>query len=356
MTSFASYKTARRALSARLCALAWGPFIATIACNVYDNSMVGGVAAPLGGSDAEGGSGATSGSVASAGGGAAAAAGTESVGGVSGTGGISPDGGKAGDMADKGGSAGVEATAGSAGKGGSAGGGSGGGGGSAGTGGSAGSTAGSGGSATQDSDPIDDMEDDDAQIELIGGRDGFWYVGSDGTVGATTVPMGSFSMLALAQGDHGTSKYSAHLKATGFTGWGSVVGFNMIEQLGTVKPYDASAYCGVQFWGKAAVATTVRFRLPDGDTHQAGGVCNGSASPPANAACYDHFGAYAQLTTAWKAFPVKFSDLAQLGTGYHPTDGKLKADKLYAIEWALPGGGATTYEIWIDDVEFLKCK
>lgn len=338
-------------------ALAWGPLLATPACNVYDSSMVGAGTSTLGGSDSEAGTAGTGGSAATgAGGTTTTTAGTDSLGGVSGKAGESASGGKAGDMADVFGGAGGEAPSSSAGKGGTD---SGGTSGSAGTGGSSGSgtgTAGGGSAATQDGDMIDDMEDGDAQVELSGGRNGFWYVGSDGTVGATTVPMGTFTMLALPNGDRGSSKYAAHLKATGFTGWGSVMGFNLVQESNTVKAYDASADCGVQFWGKAAASTTVRFRIPDGDTHQAGGVCNPSTTPPANTACFDHFGAFAQLTTTWKAFSIKFTDLAQLGNGYHPADGKLKPAVLYAIEWALPGGNAATYEIWIDDVQFLKCK
>jgi hypothetical protein len=341
MTNLGPSNQARRVQRARWCALAWWPFIAALACNTYDSGLVGDVSTPLGGSDAEGGTGATT-SAGMAGGGAASA-GNNASGGEAGSTGAAPSGGMAGETASTGGSAGVTTMGGNAGKSST-----GGAGGSAGT-----AMAGSGGTpAAEDSDPIDDMEDGDAQVELAGGRNGYWYVGSDGTVGATTDPMGAFAMSGLTKGDHGDSMWAAHLKAVNFTGWGSVMGFNVVEQAGTVKAYDASAYCGIQFWAKAAATTTVRFRLPDGDTHQSGGVCTGTG----NQACYDHFGAFAQLTTTWKAFPVKFSELTQLGTGYHPADGKLKADKLYAVEWALPGGAAKTYEIWIDDVEFIKCK
>jgi hypothetical protein len=256
----------------------------------------------------------------------------------SGSTGASASGGKAGESV--GGSAGVATTSGTGGSGGS--GGSGGGG----AGGGAGQTA-------TDFEMIDDMEDDDQQIDLSAdGRNGYWYVGADATpAGVTDPPSAKFKMAALAAGDRST--YAAHLKATGFTDWGSVIGFNLVEQSG-VKPYDASAYCGVQFWAKAATAFTVRFRLPDGDTHQAGGVCMTSGAP--NQLCYDHFGAFVQVTPAWKSFSVKFSAVAQIGTGYHPADGKLKANQLYAIEWALPGQTGSTYELWIDDVAFMKCQ
>ncbi len=196
------------------------------------------------------------------------------------------------------------------------------------------------------------MEDGDAEIELTGPRNGYWYVGGDVTPDATTEPLSTkFLMTKLAAGERST--YVAHLKAVGFKDWGSVMGFNFIELLTKVKPYDASAYCGIGFYGKAAAATTVRFRVPDIDTHQNGGVCVDGGSN--GTACYDHFGASLSFTAAWKPFSLKFTDLVQVGSGYHPADGKLKTDKLFAVEWALPGTG-NTYEIWIDDVHFIKCE
>ena len=57
----------------------------------------------------------------------------------------------------------------------------------------------------------------------------------------------------------------------------------------------------------------------------------------------------------WNQFSFKFSELTQIGNGYHPASGKLDTKKLYAVEWALPGQTAKTYQVWIDDVELLKC-
>ena len=76
----------------------------------------------------------------------------------------------------------------------------------------------------------------------------------------------------------------------------------------------------------------------------------------ANKACYDHFGQSLNILPSWQVFNVKFSSLMQIGSGYHPPDGKFKPNELYAIEWALPGQSAETYELWIDDVQFVKCQ
>jgi hypothetical protein len=281
--------------------------------------------APLGGSGADAGTA----SVATAGTGAVGAG--AAGGSASGSGGEAASGGKAGDAPNVGGSAGAPASGG---------------------GGASGSPAGgTAGEASVGSEVIDDMEDGDAEIEISGPRNGYWYVGGDLTKGATLEPPSSKFAMTELTGDRSSSV--AHVKAVGFADWGSVMGFNFIELLTKVKTYDASAYCGISFWGKAVAATTVRFRVPDVDTHQAGGVCTDPGTT--GTACYDHFGSSLSFSAAWKQYSVKFADLMQLGTGYHPVDGKLKVKELMAVEWALPGGTSKTYEIWIDDVQFTKC-
>ncbi len=306
-------------------ALAFWPLL-VVACSVYDETLVEGISTPLGGGSgsAMAGTGGTSSSGAANEGGAgasAAAAGTNSGGTsveVAGTGG--------GGVTNGGSSS------------------------SSGSGGAAGTTlAGSGGEPPTDVVVVDDMEDGDSGIEQASGRNGYWYAGNDGTAGTMTPPANAFAMTELSSD---RSMFAASLKASGFTSWGSVMGFNFVEQATVVKAYNASAYCSVQFWGKAAANTKVRVRVPDGDTHPNGNVCKDGAA--ADQACYDHFGAYATFTTAWKQFSVVFAATDQLGTGYHPADMKLKTDKLYALEWALPGAGAS-YQIWVDDVELVKC-
>jgi hypothetical protein len=227
-------------------------------------------------------------------------------------------------------------------------------GGASGSGGSGGSGGSAGSTPIGDPDSIDDMEDNDAQIVTVAGRNGYWYVGNDGTAAGQQEPTaGMFKMVELTAGERPSSTFAAHMKVSGFTGWGTVLGFNFFEQAGKVKVFDASEYCGVRYWGKAAAATTLRFRLPDVDTHPEGMVCtDGGAS---GVACHDHFGENAAFTSAWQEFTVMFADVEQVGTGYHPADGKLKADQLFSLEWALPGAGGKAYEIWIDDVAFVKC-
>lgn len=287
--------------------------------------MLGDASAPPGGSGADAGTGAvaTAGSAAHGGG---ARGGTSSAG----SGGVATAG-KAGEASQGGSSAGAPTT---------------GGGGAAGN-----AAAGGAGDASGNAKTIDDMEDGDAQIEISDRRNGYWYVGGDLTAGATLEPPASKFAMTELTGDRSTTV--AHVKAAGFEDWGSVIGFNFIELLTKVQPYDASAFCGIEFWAKAAATTAVRFRVPDIDTHQSGMVCTDPGTT--GTACYDHFGTSLSVVAAWQQYSLKFSDLTQAGSGYHPPDGKLKVDQLMAAEWALPGGTSKTYELWIDDVQFTKC-
>jgi hypothetical protein len=322
-------RTRVRAQLSPASALAMGPWCLALACNVYDAGMVNGAAGGSGG-------GGNAGSGAEAGnhmgeGAAAAKAGTD-TGASGGSGGTA--GAHAGTSSGSGGSSGTQA------------------GGSAGSGGSAGAAGGT--APLGDPEAIDDMEDNDAQITPASGRNGYWYVGNDGTASGTQEPaIGMFKMFKLPDGELPDSTYAAHMKVEGFTLWGAVLGFNFNQQLGKPQPYDASEFCGVSYWGKAAAATTLRFRLPDGDTHPEGKVCTDGG--PAGEACYDHFGTSAAFTTTWQKFTVMFASLEQIGTGYHPEDMMFKADQMFGLEWALPGSGKA-YEIWVDDVSFLKCQ
>jgi hypothetical protein len=322
-----------RALLTPGAALSLGLWLLALGCSIYDDALLddGGPVAGSGGSGESG---------------------TANDGGMA----DSPQAGKASGGGGSQGS-GAEPGAGSggatAGSGATAAGGSTGGDPSAGS--SSGGTGGTGGTpVSTDADWVDDMEDGDAQIVIASGRNGYWYVGNDGTAGGTQEPpVTAFAMSKLTPGERPNSSWSAHTKASGFKSWGSVLGFNFSEQLGMVQAYDASAYCGVRYWAKAAAATSLRFRVPDGNTHPVGAVCVDGG--PAGMACYDHFSAAAAFTTQWQEFTVMFAALQQIGSGYHPPSMKLQADKLYGLEWALPGQNAS-FEIWVDDVELLKCE
>lgn len=309
-----------------------GAWCLSLACNVYDSGMLAGAAAGM-----SGGGGTEPRSM--GGTGAMQATAGVNTGGSGGSGGTSPapsggEGGNGGADIDGGGVTG----------------------GGAGAVGGGGGAAGSAGATQADEfEIIDDMEDGDARIAPSHGRTGSWYVGNDGTMGATQEPpVGTFLMTPLAVEERPPSLFAAHTKVAGFKSWGSLLGLNFLDTL--TKGYDASEYCGVQFWGKAAAVTALDVRLPDGNTRPEGKVCDPSVPPPAGRGCHNHFVARVTLVVGWKEFTVAFSDLRQGAVdSYRPPDGKLRRDQLFALEWHLPAASGKAQQIWIDDVAFRRC-
>lgn len=58
--------------------------------------------------------------------------------------------------------------------------------------------------------------------------------------------------------------------------------------------------------------------------------------------CHDYFGVTASFGTGWDEFTVMFSEVEQIGMGYHPADGELEVSALFGIEWVLPAPGGKT--------------
>jgi hypothetical protein len=108
------------------------------------------------------------------------------------------------------------------------------------------------------------------------------------------------------------------------------------------KPYDASAYSGITFWGKAAMAIGVTMQLPDIDTQKAGGRCT---------TCDYHYGALVPFTTEWQRFVVRWSDL-QLTPGTIPAPTAFAPNGIIAFQFFFVSG--KTVDLWIDDIALIK--
>jgi hypothetical protein len=197
---------------------------------------------------------------------------------------------------------------------------------------------------------IDDMEANTGSILTTHGRVGAWYVYNDATAGAVEHPGTPFAD-TLLDPPRGTSHYAARMDGSGFTTWGAGMGFNFHDpgdgDGGSTKTtYDASAYVGITFWAKAGATSTgaLRVNISTKDTDPAGGVC----APVAK--CSDHFGVNLTITSDWTQQTFMFSDMAQLGWGQSVP--KFDATAVYAMQFQV--GKATTFDITIDDVAFIK--
>jgi hypothetical protein len=316
----------------RICAIAVAMLVLG-ACSVYDSSLTEsqGVAAGMAGSP-----GAAAGRSGSATGGTALGSAGEGAGeGGNGQNGGSESGGTSGGHQSGAGASGTAAGGSAA---------------TAGVAGAGGVLGGGGGLGGLTLDLIDDMEDGDAAINYgAGNRDGDWYVGHDATATGTQFPGVAFAMSPLDQTDsrYAVSKLAAMTKGTGFTDWGENLGFNMmLVDTGSGKhpPYDASAYCGLHFFGKIAAGTTseVIVRVPDKNSHPDGGVCGAAQKP-----CYLHYQQLAAFGSAWTEYAVLFTDLTRTGW-----PAAFDVTAIYGVEFGLLPN--TKFELWIDDISFLN--
>lgn len=300
------------------------------ACNTYNESLLQGSlgsslpaagAVGMGGSSGDG-SGAAAGEDTSMEGGAAGevSSGGSPAGGDGQGGSPTSEAGSSGN-APLGGTTGVGGTAGSSGNG----------------------TAGSGGAPIVPL--IDDFEDLDAFVNRVNGRNGPWYVFSDGTKTGT---LGPLSIKEFPTADaRPDSAAGLHLTASGFTVWGAGVGADMVNQAGKKVAYDVSAYSGIRFYAKIAsgTTTTLKVLLPNVHSDVDGGECNETT-----ARCGDHlFKTVSGLKTTWAAYEVKFADFTQQGFGKPQTT--FDPAGVYSVQFTLTNTAAI--DIWLDDVSFI---
>ncbi len=262
---------------------------------------------------------------------------------------------------------------------------------------SSGSTDGSG----LDSGPItncpvgtDDLISDfmgDNSISAADGRRGGWYVYGDqfGTFSPPKSDNAPYPIDTTTGNPNCSGAGSFHLKATGFTGFGAAMGTDFKPRmaadggvLGPKGTYDASKYKGIAFWAKStAPLRFVQVKFPDVNTdteapaHEVptcilnpASVMNCSPylvkfAESADAGMIE-FPKYAksQIDTTWRRFEVLFADTKQDTTnpGFVPTPDQLDVTRLLGMAIQVNADFSTTpptandFELWIDDVQFVR--
>jgi endoglucanase len=193
---------------------------------------------------------------------------------------------------------------------------------------------------------IDDFEDNNNQISVIGERGGYWYTYVD-TKGSTVSPLpgdqgGVFNPI---EGGH-DSKFAVEMKGklAGSSIVYAAMGLNFQDPK---EPYDASMFEGISFWAKRAPGTINKLavKLPDGNTDPDGQVCS---------ACYNDYFFTISVGEQWSRYVLPFRDLRQEPDWGAPRRPHVDAKKLYAIhfEAKVPGGD---YDFVVDDIQFI-CK
>jgi len=187
---------------------------------------------------------------------------------------------------------------------------------------------------------IDDVEDDNSEICASGGREGAWYVASDGTSTDLTPPEGADFLPSMIPGGRGTSRYAAHYSGSGFTDWGAVMGFSLRNG----SPYDASGAGGITFWMKSNAAVVVSVPTLETSPRSQGGPCADDDS-----ICAGRFAFYITAPgSEWTEYHVPFAALSQ-------NDGSAtwNASHLLNIDFAAQRDAA--FDVWVDDVAFYDC-
>jgi endo-1,4-beta-D-glucanase Y len=313
-------------------------------------------------------------------------------GGKGGSGGSSA-GGAGGGTAGAGGTSAGGAGGGTAGAGGTnpggAGGGTAGAGGGTSPGGAGGGTnPGTGGGSTE-GDMISDFEDTPGKATMIksGGRTGYWYVYYPKSDSSATPPSGTSMTPAYSSGspvatEASDSGNALHVKGSGFTGDNNYAGFG-----GAFKPidakkseaYDVSAYSGISFKIKSGgTAPAVFFEML---TKQNQPTTAGGSAADTNIDLYNTRGTLLNdmwtpggITTSWKTVTVPFGTLVPRWVPdttacnktsttamcknpvFKPTDVLGMQISFYSDPTnGFPQVGTPgTFDIWIDDVQFVK--
>jgi hypothetical protein len=181
---------------------------------------------------------------------------------------------------------------------------------------------------------IDDFEHESPPLPRVGGRDGAWVLGSDGT--STHVEASVSDRCA------GRGLRAGHLSGSGLSGWGANwTALLRAQPGGTAVPYDATPYRGVSFWAAISGSVPAPFSLPVGvttmDVAWNGGICS---------KCMDYYRTSISLDHVWKRYDLRFSDLAQTGSGQPQV--ALRLDKFVGvIVWP-----QRDFDVWLDDVRF----
>ena len=195
-----------------------------------------------------------------------------------------------------------------------------------------------------DDGSVDDFEDGNSQVNLEGGREGYWWTAKD-EKGSSIGPM----PFVPAEGGGSGSELSMHVEgdtvpgdtASGF--WGAEFGFNFLGK----GPYDASKYVGIAFKARigGGTARSVRFNVGDINTHLNGGICK---------TCWNHFGKVVSLTPEWKEYRILFSDLRQEDYWGNPRPPAITPSQLFNGEFKI--GPGQHFDFWVDDLHLLACK
>ncbi len=179
---------------------------------------------------------------------------------------------------------------------------------------------------------IDDFEDGDDAILPLEGRKALWRWSRD-----TDLPGTAPALLPIPRpGSAADNRLAAHVKGGTLKDWGALV-----EMRFSPTCYDASVYAGLAFTARGSGRIYVSPREVSVIPRELGGTCDSD--------CYNGHVLKIELTERWTTYEVRWEQLAQRGYD-RPA---LNPARLHDLAF-LVRPEDTPYDVWLDDVRFLK--
>jgi len=201
-------------------------------------------------------------------------------------------------------------------------------------------------------DLVDDLEDNDARILMMGGRQGSWYAFSDGSV-MPPAPDDNGNTNGFMPGSPGAggSMHAAHVTASGFGNYaGLAVDFNNSgvrpKDTANRKVYDVSGYDGIVFKAKGTASGTMHVMAV---TKQIAGTSEGGTCDDSNSSnhCWDSYGKDFDLASDWAEVRVRFSDMTTDNSSpFDPTS-------VFGLAFQLNAQNGNL-DLWVDDLALFK--
>jgi hypothetical protein len=197
---------------------------------------------------------------------------------------------------------------------------------------------------------VDDIEDGNPLIATVGGRNGSWWITSDGTAGTITPPPDAGPPPERILGMRCESEFAMRITGQGFTTWGAnlSIGFRYTTE---EEPIDVSPFSGMMFWARVGEThnSPIRVQFQDSNTHPNGGICN--ATPGSADECYSGWGTeLVPISSTWRLYQIEFSRMTQRDFGYRAETFDTTA--VYGVAWDVAAN--SVFDLWVDDVWFYE--
>jgi hypothetical protein len=178
---------------------------------------------------------------------------------------------------------------------------------------------------------VDDFEDGDDALAPLEKRAGFWRWARESDAPGTAP-----ALLPVPRID-GTprNKLALHVKGGRLYDWGATVEVNFRPAC-----YDATAYAGIKLQARGPGRVFVAVREMSVIPSVEGGSCERD--------CYNAHAAKIELTSEWRSYELRWSELIQRGINRPALD----ASRLHSIAFLIHSED-TPYDLWLDDVRFL---